>query len=541
MSMGQFKINKPDAWIGILAALGVVVYVMVAANMHQTGFPLDDGWIHQTYARNLAQRGEWAFVPGETSVASTSPLFTVLLAVGYLFRIPYFVWTFALGILALAGAGWIGRRLGAIMFPGLKHAGLWTGLTVVTSWHLIWAASSGMETMLFSALSLAVVGLGWRELPDSHPSDGLDHALRRGMVLGAAGAALTLTRPEGAGLLALTGLMVLLAWPYGRGRNGWRLYLAWVGGVGAAWLVCVVPYVVWNHHVSGDLLPGTASAKQAEFVYLREQWSLPERYGRLFLPLAAGGLVMLLPGVIVALYSFLRRIRYERPVILFVLPLTWALLDLSAYAIRLPANYQHGRYVMPVLPHLLLYGVGGTLVILKTGRRRPVQRVLSRSLALSTVLVTIGFWGIGARQYGRDVRIINTEMVDTAKWIELHIPPDDLLAVHDIGALGYFAPRPIFDLAGLVSPEVVPVIRDREVLMQMMCARDVHYLEVLPNQRPTGPDDPRLGTEWGYDPDLGRDVVKPFFQTHAPYAVEAGGGNMMVYKFNWPARCDGGE
>jgi hypothetical protein len=508
--------------------------------MHQAGFPLDDGWIHQTYARNLARRGEWAFVPGETSVASTSPLFTILLAVGYLFRIPYFVWTFALGIVALAGAGWIGRRLGAVMFAGLKHAGLWTGLAVVTSWHLIWAASSGMETMLFSVLGLAVVGLGWRELPDSRPSDQLDHAFRRGMVLGVVGAALTLTRPEGAGLLALTGLMVLLAWPYGKGRSGWRLYLAWAGGVAAAWLVFVVPYVVWNHHVSGDLLPETASAKQAEFVYLREQWSLLERYGRLFLPLAAGGLVMLLPGVLVALYGFLRGIRHERHVILFMLPLMWALLDLSAYVIRLPANYQHGRYVMPVLPHLLLYGVGGTLVILKNGRCQPVQRVLSRSLALSTVLVTVGFWGIGARQYGRDVRIINTEMVDTAKWIERHISPDDLLAVHDIGALGYFAPRPIFDLAGLVSPEVVPVIRAREVLMQMMCERGVGYLEVLPNQRPTGPDDPRLGTEWEYNSDLGRDVVKPFFQTYAPYAVEAGGGNMMVYKFNWPARCDEG-
>ncbi len=149
------------------------------------------------------------------------------------------------------------------------------------------------------------------------------------------------------------------------------------------------------------------------------------------------------------------------PPILFLLPLGWAVLDLSAYAIRLPANYQHGRYVMPILPHLLLYGVGGTLVIVKNGRRRRVQRVVTRSLALSAVLVTVAFWGIGAQQYGRDVRIINTEMVDTSKWVRANLPTDDLLAVHDIGALGYFAPRPIFDLAGLVSPEVVPVIRDR--------------------------------------------------------------------------------
>jgi hypothetical protein len=534
MRISRFRVDRADAWIGLLAALGVISYVAAAASMNRVGLPLDDGWIHQTYARNLARQGEWAFVPGQPSVASTSPLFTVLLSVGYFFRIPYYVWTFGLGILALAGAGWIGRRLGVIMFPDLKRAGMWTGLALVTAWHMVWAASSGMETMLFSTLSLAVVGLTWRELPANRPSDRLDHAFRRGLILGLVGAALYLTRPEGLGLLALAGLMALLAQPDG----GWRLYLAWAAGAAVAWLIGVAPSLAWNYHVSGALLPETASAKQAEYGYLREQWSLPERYARLFLPLVAGGLIMLLPGLIVGLYGFARRAWRDRGAILFLLPLAWALLDLSAYAIRLPANYQHGRYVMPILPHLLLYGVGGTMVILKTMRRRPAQRILSQSLALSAVLVTIIFWGIGARQYGQDVRIINTEMVDTARWVKQNLAPDDLLAVHDIGALGYFAPRPIFDLAGLVSPEVVPIIRDREALMRMMCERDVRYLMVLPEQRPAKPDDPRLGTEWEYD--SGHKVVKPIFQTHAPYALEAGGSNMMIYQLHWPTPCSEG-
>jgi hypothetical protein len=220
--------------------------------------------------------------------------------------------------------------------------------------------------------------------------------------------------------------------------------------------------------------------------------------------------------------------------------LGWAMLDLSAYAIRLPANYQHGRYVMPIMPHLLLYGVGGTLVLLKNARRRPAQRVVTRSLALSALLVTVGFWGIGARQYGQDVRIINTEMVATAKWVRANLPPDSLLAVHDIGALGYFAPRPIFDLAGLVSPEVVPIIRNRPALMQMMCERGVRYLMVFPDQRPAEATDPRLGTAWEADRTSGRDVIRPIFRTHAHYSIMLGAGNMMVYEMNWPAQCSAG-
>jgi hypothetical protein len=537
--MGRLSIARPDVWIGILAVLGVIAYVAVAAALNGVGFPLDDGWIHQTYARNLAQRGEWAFVPGETSVASTSPLFTVLLAVGYLVHVPHFVWTFGLGMLALAGAGWIGSRLGTIMFPGVRQVGVWTGLALVTSWHMVWAASSGMETMLFSALSLAVVGLTWREL--HRPSDDRPAlAFRRGAVLGLVSAALYLTRPDGLGLVALAGLLVLLAWPY-QGPGGWSYYLAWASGVAVAWLIGVAPYMVWNYHISGNLLPETASAKQAEFAYVREQWSLLERYGRMFLPLLAGGLIMLVPGVVAGVYGFVRRVRQERTAILFLLPLGWAVLDLSAYAIRLPANYQHGRYVMPILPHLLLYGVGGTFVLLKNAFRRPVQRVVTRSLALSALLVTVGFWGIGARQYGQDVRIINTEMVATAKWVRANLPPDSLLAVHDIGALGYFAPRPILDLAGLVSPEVVPIIRDRPALMQLMCERSVRYLMVFPNQRPANATDPRLGTAWETDPASGRDVIKPIFQTHAPYSKAVGGDNMRVYEMNWPPQCSASQ
>jgi hypothetical protein len=391
---------------------------------------------------------------------------------------------------------------------------------MVTTWHLAWAAASGMETILFCTWGLTVVWLGWRELQVDPAADSPRVAFKRGALLGIFGALLTLARPEGIALLGLVGLFVLLAGPH----PGWRLYLAWAVGVGVLWLVGVGPYLALNYHIDGGLLPNTIAAKQAEHVHLSQYWSLPERYGRLLLPLLAGSLTMLLPGIAFSLYRLARRVREDRRALLFWLPLAWAVLDLSAYAVKLPANYQHGRYVMPILPHLLLYGVGGTVAIVRAGRRTPAARVLSRSLALSVILITIGFWFIGARQYARDVRIINTEMVTTAQWIKQNLPPDELLAVHDIGAVGYYAPRPILDLAGLISPEVVPVITDYEALMELMCERQVRYLMVLPVQRPTTADDPRLGPA-------------PIFVTDSPYSREAGGGNMTVYALHWPATC----
>ena len=71
----------------VLEVLNAAVYLSAA---NQPGFPLDDAWIHQTYARNLGLHGIMAFSPGEPSTGSTSPAWTVLLAAGYLLQVPFF-------------------------------------------------------------------------------------------------------------------------------------------------------------------------------------------------------------------------------------------------------------------------------------------------------------------------------------------------------------------------------------------------------------------------------------------------------------------
>ena len=75
-----------DSWLvlAIAALIAVLFYLMVSALIFRIGFPLDDSWIHLTYARNFAEHGEWAFRLGERSAGSTSPLWTVLLSIGFL-------------------------------------------------------------------------------------------------------------------------------------------------------------------------------------------------------------------------------------------------------------------------------------------------------------------------------------------------------------------------------------------------------------------------------------------------------------------------
>ncbi|NPV67898.1 MAG: hypothetical protein HPY64_12185 [Anaerolineae bacterium] len=515
--MVHLRPNRRDSVIVLAAVVSVFGYMFIAASMGEAGFPLDDAWIHQVYARNLAQTGVWAFVPGEPSAGSTSPLYTLLLAVGYWLGIPYLIWTTLMGSMALAGAGLIAARLGVRLAPWMPGVGLWSGMAVILAWHMVWAGASGMETMLFGTLTLGMMALVWRELDTANCS--ASALLRRGGLLGLLGAAAMLTRPEGAGLLGLLGVLMWLARPQGH----WRSTLLWSLGIGLGWLAGFVPYAFFNLNLGGSIFPGTASAKQAEYAILLQRPYL-QRIADLLLPILAGGQVMLLPGAIVMAGTLAQRLREDRVAALLLAPLVWALALIGLYAARLPAAYQHGRYVMPALPHLIIMGVAGTGLILHRARQQQMAgRVAGRALALATVVLYIAFWGIGAQQFGEDVRIIETEMVAAARWIAANIPPEDLLVVHDIGAVGYYAPRPILDLAGLVSPEVIPIIRNSEALWTLMQARQARYLMAFPDQVPGG------------DASDGR--LCPVYSTGSPWAMAAGGSNMTVYALVWEGDC----
>jgi hypothetical protein len=87
---------------------------------------------------------------------------------------------------------------------------------------------------------------------------------------------------------------------------------------------------------------------------------------------------------------------------------------------------------------------------------------------------------IGAGQFAEDVSVIEGEMVTVARWLADNTGADEWIAAHDIGAIGYFAGRPILDLAGLISPEVGPLLRDEEGLAEYVLEGPAEYLVSAP-------------------------------------------------------------
>ncbi|MCA0452532.1 MAG: hypothetical protein LCI00_00980 [Chloroflexi bacterium] len=504
--------HRNDVILLVVSVIVVVFYVLTANG----GFPLDDSWIHQVYGRNLAESGMWAFVPGVPSAASTSPLYTVLLATGYKLGIAYKLWTYALGIVALWVAGMCAGRMAERLLPKHKNASLVGGLAVVLAWHLVWAAASGMETMLFSMWTLVLIVIGWRELDDRSAKTA--HILGRGAAFGVVAALATITRPEGIALAGIIGLAMLVARP----QKTWREVILWGVGAAVAFMIAISPYFALNLSLTGGLLPDTAAAKQAENAPLLLD-SYPVRFWKMLEPLIAGAQLFFLPGVIFFVAGQLKSLRENRRGLLFVVPVLWSITLIALYAARLPAYYQHGRYVIPALPAFIAVGVVGTWHLVQAGRRTVGGRVLSRSLAISAVLGLAFFAVQGASVYARDVRIIDEEMVASANWIRENIPLDEMLAIHDIGAVGYFAPRPMLDLAGLVSPEIIPFILDRDLLWAWLEAHDARYLMAFPDQVPGD--------------DITDSRLCPVFTTGGTAATAAGGPNMTVYQLAWDGNC----
>lgn len=458
--------SKEKFLLAGLALISVSVYLTVSALNYGPGFPLDDSWIHQTYARNLIRNGEWAFLPGVPSSGATSFLWVVLLAFGYLLGAGPLFWSFALGgalLLALSYTGWQAARM---LMPQSFRGPMLIAIFLLFEWHLVWAAVSGMETLLFGWLATVVLvrlfGLTQSNRLQSK------YWWISGSLVGMA----SLTRPEGITLLVPFAIAGMIYPSEGKER------VMAVAKMGLAFGTVFLPLLLFNFNLSGNYWPNTFYAKQAEYAALLEQSFISRMIGELSLPLVGAG-ALILPGFLYLMYRASKERNWA-----ILLAGSWAIGFLALYAMRLPVIFQHGRYAIPVMPIYFILSLIGLAQWLQLNSRAFWTRVGSRVWLLSIVFVQLVFWVMGARTYAQDVAFIENEMVTTANWLIENTASNAVVAAHDIGALGYFAERPLIDLAGLISPEVIPFIRDEDRIAQYLNQQGAEYLVGFPDWYP---------------------------------------------------------
>ncbi len=409
-----------------------------------TGLPLDDSWIHLTFARSVAEGRGLAYDDARWVAGSTAPLWTALLSLVFLLPGSPAAWAKVGGIaltgLGVALTGRLARELGL----GPRGQLLASGLTAATPW-LVWSSLSAMEIPLFVVLSVGGMTLHLRERRDpARPPLALP-------VLGLA----VLARPEGWLLLALA-FFDRLALPAGsdRARVSPRAAMAATARALALVALAVGPCVLFYQWVGGSPFPATLAAKTAGIVRL-----VPDpRYVTAVVGILLGSqpwTTMLALGGAMVLGRRVARgdARGLLPALWFVaLPLAYSLLSPPGPGL-VAGNF--GRYFFPLFPVVAVLGMLAVDPVLEDlgATRRWGHRL--RALAIFVLLApTLLALAQGAPRYAQTVANVQDSDVRMARWLVERVDPRAILAVNDIGAMGYILPNPLVDLAGLVDPDV---------------------------------------------------------------------------------------
>lgn len=466
------------------------------------GFPLDDAWIHLQFAKNLHDYGSFSYYKNEMVTAgSTSPLYTCLLGLGFFFISNEFLLSYAIGIGALLVAGLLLYKLALLLFERPLPAAGAAALLVLEP-RMQWIALSGMETTLFVMLLVALL---------------FAYAAKKPLLFGVTAGLLLWTRPDAVTAILAIACGVIYEGLLARRQQSKSRYpiprwleFSWLKRSLPVLVSLAILYVGFNLLLSGRLLPNTFAAKVK--YYAGSTTNFPDDT----LHFLTDG-PMLVPAIFAAfsLLAFVWEVVRRRRTPMLV-PVLWAVGLFASYWIDLPRLYQHGRYLMPLLPVFVLLTVDGVrLTVSGLGR---VVRALEdpRKVTMTTAMLFLGVAGIfgfvtwkGEQGYAEDCRYIADRQVRTAIWIRDHLPPGAVVATHDIGAIAFYSHRRVVDMVGLVSPEMIQNIGRFDLLMQFLTRSRVTHLAVLRNwfevvnMRPlfeTDPVHPEVMQVFAFDP-----------------------------------------
>jgi hypothetical protein len=126
-----------------------------------------------------------------------------------------------------------------------------------------------------------------------------------------------------------------------------------------------------------------------------------------------------------------------------------------------------------------------------------------------------------AGRYAWAVQNVNAMQVEIGRWISANAPARARLAVNDVGAIAYVSRRPVLDLMGLVTPEVIPYRRHgEEGVIRYVMDRCPDYVIVFPTWFP------RLA--------MRADLLEPVHRVRLERWEVTGGPEMVVYRLR---RC----
>ncbi len=478
----------------VCISLGYVFSLCLESTNGHFSYGLDDPYIHLSIARNLAFHGVWGVTPFSHSSASSSPLWTLLLAIAIRLGGDNLYWPLIFGIVAVLGTTmWVYLNLIR------QRLNIWvSGLGALTMFaigplHML--PFTGMEHCLQILLDL-IFGFWLLEVMGraSTPKDAYVGALLSALMC--------LCRYESVFLIALP--VIVCLW-----RRQWLLGLSMVIGS----VLAVVGFAIYSHSVGMPFIPNSIVLK-GSVPHLGPLLFLKSVVGRSAYYLKFGTapvwdllVLMLLGGIglriksvrsnsnglqiwlwtvvaACALHAGFATIgifyRYEAYLLTSMVPILFLTLSkcYSASWLTSTSPVESTTFALMVLActaamfglgiifwalcvdsHVMLAIILMTIVSIALGQKKCVQQknvvwglmgsVICSVLYLSVVMRAIS----GLKEIPRATQDIFLQQTQMAKFVSRYYP-NGRIAVNDIGAVTYFNHIHLLDLFGLASDNI---------------------------------------------------------------------------------------
>ena len=305
------------------------------------------------------------------------------------------------------------------------------GVLVSTSGWLVFDSLNGLETTTFICLSLLTFYLFYVYEQRAFYIFPLLLSI--------------VTRPEGwfiAGALWMGQVIKYIIW---RDKQVMRnLFISL-----SIFVLFITPNFLLYFYYTGSLLPSTAFSKSTFFAEFQAHspriWMFKHGveffYKELLYPL---------PLIVFPLILFARKV-----IRLLYLWFYYVIFYLC-YFLLFPGATLHYwcRYQHIFIPLITIAVSGGALELFKMCKKKTLKIAISVLIVMSLVYNQSVSFMIAKNTYLRAVSCTKQSMLDLALWLKRTTPEDSLIALHDIGVVGYFSNRSILDLVGLTNPEV---------------------------------------------------------------------------------------
>jgi hypothetical protein len=480
----------------ILAAISFSGFLLISAYRLNNflSFPLDDPWIHLTFARNMIEYFSFSYFKNEMATSgSTSPLYTFILAIGFIFTSHEMILSYFLGISFFALGAVAMYKLSLAEFNKEYFFALsCTGIFIMDKW-LDFIAVSGMETTMF-ILVLLLTAYFYRT------KNAIPFAVMLGLIMW--------TRPDGVTFIIAIIIDYVMMSIYSRkdeklivftGADLKKIALIFSGLLGL--------YFLMNFILSGSILPNTYNAKTT---YYTPEYR--DRYNFLNYEVwnyfKAGSYYVLMIGFLFSSLMILfdlykRKYNQNTLYVIFIIGLV------AIYFIKMPFAARFGRYMMPMIPFFILVSVIGFRDIARLFNRF-AESVLFSKIVFYIFVGLVYFLGVKdytdkRESYAVECRYIYDRQVKAGYWIRDNTKESDVIGTHDIGAVAYYGNRKIVDIAGLVNPELSLKINDEnyvDIIYNSMNSQGVTYVAFLREWFRVMNQDPLFSTASNLPPEV---------------------------------------